>query len=236
LPERLSAIANDELRDASFQRAFGLIPYSWAMVELDRFIPYQCYVDLAFASKLRSTLPAAPTLEQLVRFSSGRTRAPPPVHIEQRGGNKFLITSTSSDLRVNETVLLDPTNVQGYEQGGCTSAIIGILVVYSLNVMHAIRLHNRLLLVNGTHRAYALRAHGITHAPCIVRHASCKDDLDLVGGPEGDYPLEWYFSVKRPPLLKDFFDERMVKLISTLPSTYLLTVNLTFEKSAIRTP
>src|SRR5262245_3342330 len=49
LPGDIAAEADEQLRDPAVQRSLGLLPYSWAMVELDRLIAWQTYVDLSFA-------------------------------------------------------------------------------------------------------------------------------------------------------------------------------------------
>jgi hypothetical protein len=237
LPESVSEAAEAELRDPRVQRSFRFLPCSWAMVELDRLIPWQSYVDLTFVGELRATLPAAATLAELIRFSMGKTREPPPINVMQKSGNKFVIVSRSSDLRVTDTAWLAPEQVQEHQALGHTAGVIGVFLGYSNNVMYAVRARNRLLLANGTHRAYALRAHGVTHAPCVVQHVANEDEMDLVAAPSGtSHPFDWYFKAPRPPLLKDFFDERFGKVVSALPDTHSLEVELTFQYSVIRSP
>jgi len=38
----------------------------------------------------------------------------------------------------------------------------------------------RLILNNGSHRAFTLRQMGVTHVPCIVQHVSSRDELEVV--------------------------------------------------------
>jgi ParB-like chromosome segregation protein Spo0J len=38
-----------------------------------------------------------------------------------------------------------------------------------MNVIHVIHVENRLVLANGSHRAYALHDLGITKVPCLVQ-------------------------------------------------------------------
>ena len=236
LPGEVSHLADAQLRDPRVQSSFGLLPYSWAMVDLERVIAWQSYIDLDFVTNLRSDLPTTPTLEQLMRFAAGRAREPPPLQVAARGGNKFHISSRSSDLRVIETVSLDAANFQGYEPHGHAHTILAAFFGYSVNIMSAVRLQNRLLLTNGTHRAYAMLAAGITRAPCIVQHASGKEDLDLVGTHNGSRAFDWYFTAKRPPLVRDFFDERLIKVVPARSELHLLSVQLTFEHSVIPSP
>jgi hypothetical protein len=75
----------------------------------------------------------------------------------------------------------------------------------------------RHLLVNGYHRAVALRALGVTHAPCIVQTATCTDELQLAAKSRVAERAEFYFESARPPLLKDFFDPRLRKRLPLRP-------------------
>lgn len=235
LPDEIETLGNAELGHTRLQRNFGVLQYSWAMVELDRLIAWQSYVVLSYVSDLRRALPKSPKMEDLIRFSAGRTMESPPPQVMSYGGNKFVISSASSDLRVTDTALLSPLDIKGYEPHGQPCAVVGVYVGYSLNVLSAVHMHDRLLLINGTHRAYAMRASGITHAPCLIQHAASKDDLDLVAAPNGSRPFEWYFTAVRPPLLRDFFDGRLTTTLASQPDTHLLEVELTIEHSVIRT-
>ncbi len=108
LPQQATDLAEAELQHPSLQRALSLLPSTWALVELDRVVTLQGYVDATFANTLRSSLPPHPTVEQLIHFAVGRSHSPPPMRVTQRGGNKFVVTSHSSDLRIIETKWMDP--------------------------------------------------------------------------------------------------------------------------------
>jgi hypothetical protein len=69
------------------------------------------------------------------------------------------------------------------------------------------------LLNNGYHRACAMRAAGITHAPCIVRTVTRRDELEIVASSAVCDNPAFYFRSARPPLLKDFFDPRIRKVL-----------------------
>jgi hypothetical protein len=236
LPDNIRAAADAELEDPAVRRSIGLLPYSWAWVALDQLIVWQRYINLAFAAELRDRLPLHPTPKDLLDFSAGRLGAQPPLRICGRGGNAFTFSSVSNDLRVTDVVPLDPDCIRGFEPHGRASCVVAVFVGYSINCMISVRMNNRLLLTNGTHRAYALLSRGITHAPCIVRHVSSADDLDLAALPRGNEPAENLFAAPRPPLLKDFFDERLTTHFAAPTRTYLLDMELKFEQAAIVDP
>jgi hypothetical protein len=74
-----------------------------------------------------------------------------------------------------------------------------------------------MVLHNGYHRAYALRALGITHAPAIVETVTRKDELRIVANSSVAEDPEFYFRAARPPLLRDFFNPKLGKRLSVRP-------------------
>ena len=82
-----------------------------------------------------------------------------------------------------------------------------------------------MVLHNGYHRAVAMRAAGITHAPCIVQTVTRKDELEVSAAPAVVEDPAFYFRARRPPLLKDFFDPRIVTTLSARPLQKLIEVS-----------
>lgn len=74
-----------------------------------------------------------------------------------------------------------------------------------------------MILHNGYHRAYALRALGITHAPAIVETVTRKDELRIVANSSVSEDPEFYFRAARPPMLRDFFNPKLGKRLSVRP-------------------
>jgi hypothetical protein len=234
LPQRLAAVAAEALQDTATQKSMSFLPYRWAMVELDRLIVWQKYVNLDFTDGLRQSLPSRPTIDELLRVTIGAKREAPAVHVTTLGSNSFAFLSPSTDIRVLGAVPLDPANISGYESYGRAAAVLAVYIGFSVNVMYGVRMENRVMLVNGTHRAYALRAHGVTHAPCLISEVSNPDDLDLVGLPEQKESSRSYFARRRPPLLKDYFDERLYKEVLAARYNHIIQLDLQFERT--RTP
>jgi hypothetical protein len=87
------------------------------------------------------------------------------------------------------------------------------VVGFGSNFLNVIRVGKRLLLHDGYHRACALRRLGITHAPCIIQSVTHPDELDIVAKRRVAEDPEFYFHTARPPLLKDFFDPKIGKVL-----------------------
>ncbi len=79
------------------------------------------------------------------------------------------------------------------------------MVGFGSNFLNAIQAEGRLVLNNGSHRAYALRDLGIMHAPCIVQHVSRREELEVLNQQLHAEP-DRYLKAARPPMLKDYFD------------------------------
>ena len=61
---------------------------------------------------------------------------------------------------------------------------------------------------------YALRNMGITHVPCVIRHVSRREELSLTGAIDVQQRPDLYLVAPCPPLLKDYFDPQLRKLVA----------------------
>jgi hypothetical protein len=204
LVERLTA-------DPYYRATFDTLPAAVEMVELDKLIVSQTHVASLFSEARAGALGPAPDAETLFRFCLPLERDNPPVRIQRLSSERWLFTSPSTDLRPHEPTLLGPEQLANIASFGPIAGVIGLIVGFGSNFLTAIRSDDRMVLHNGYHRAYSLRALGITHAPCIVETVTRKDELRIAAGGSVSEDPEFYFRAARPPLLKDFFDPRLAK-------------------------
>lgn len=199
------------LADPMLRRGMYL-PYEIAVVELDRLVVFQKYINVTYVRELQGGLPAAPDDEQLFDFCLPVTH---PVPAVQGGptGNGFVFASPSNDFRHVETVVLDPANLANYEPHGPVAHVIGVVLGYGPNYLSAVRVEGRFILSNGSHRAYALRDRGITHAPVILQQVSRRDELGLAALSVVAQAPERFLTDPRPPLLKDYFDPLLRRVL-----------------------
>jgi hypothetical protein len=59
-----------------------------------------------------------------------------------------------------------------------------------------------------TTAATARTAAGHTHVPCLIQNVSRREELELVA-PEIQQHIDLHLEAPRPPLLKDYFDDRL---------------------------
>jgi hypothetical protein len=213
LPPELQDLAARVRADPFFQRAFAPLPFALAVVELDRLAVRQKTVNLTQVRRIQGRLGPAPTPEAVFRLCMPfeHPTIPPRREVLADGAHDF--TSPSNDLRFLEAVVLRPEQVLDYHPFGPVAAVVALMVGYGSNYLNAIAMDGRLVLHNGSHRAYALRDLGVTHVPCVIQHARTEEELMRVArGGLRRYP-DVYLKGPRPPLLKDYFNAQLCRRV-----------------------
>jgi hypothetical protein len=216
LPNGIRPVCARLAADPVFRRAYGVVPVAIRMVELDRLVVFQKLINLAHVARVEQALADDCSLENIFRACLPFGAPPPPVQISRVAPDTYLFVSPSNDLRFLEPALLRQEQVPLYRRVGEVAGIVGLVVGFTPNCFSVLHVENRLILINGSHRAYALRRLGHTHAPAVVQWVSRREELPVVGAPALNKDLDLYLSSPRPPVLKDYFDERL-RTIVTVP-------------------
>ena len=225
----------DEVRASSrYRRGFDELPTRFAMVELEKLIVSQRHVDIHHTERLKARLTEDCSLEKLFWFCMPVRSEEAPVDMRRLGSKRFLLWSKSSDFRFHEAALLNPAQISGYDPFGPVGAAIGVMLGYGSNLLNVVQSDNRLLLHNGHHRAYTLLEMGITHAPCIVRTVTRRDEFNLLASADAAADPSFFFRAARPPLLKDFFDPKIRKIVKVPQLMRLLEINVEVKEHEIR--
>jgi len=225
----LLPLAEEVMGNPRFRRSFDILPTSISMVELDRLMVFQHHVDGQFVETLQSRLGVAPDPKAVFRFCLPLNRQEAPVRSQKFGSSRYVFWSESSDFRFLRPILLRPDQICNHDMSGSIGGVVGLVVGYGSNFLNVIRADDRLLLNNGYHRACALRAAGITHAPCIIETVSRRDELDMVATSEVSKTPSLYFKAPRPPLLKDFFDPKIRKSLPVYRSKRMVEVKFKIQ-------
>lgn len=85
-------------------------------------------------------------------------------------------------------------------------------------------------------RVYALRRRGITHVPCLVQDITHDEELDIIGAGEIRQRIDRYMRLERPPLFKDYFDERLTKLLDAPRSYTMVHIQVSSQCIAVPMP
>ena len=221
------------LKDPLVQNGFNTVPTEVAMVELDRLVVYQHHIDLTFVRQLKSKLGPAPSDEQIFRTCLPYDHPQPPVKWSRVHRNSFVFMSPSNDLRFLGTMKMDSDNIQNYPPPGNLVGVVGLAVGFGSNFMNAIYAEKRLILNNGSHRAYALREMGFTHVPCIVQHVSSRDQLDVVAASQVEDNPDYFLKHPRPSMLIDYFNPRLRKVMPVHRQLRQVTVKFEIDEAYV---
>jgi len=214
IPPELDRLGGSVLADPMFQRSYNMVPSRLGFVPLDRLVVFQKHINLEYVEALKRSIGPSPTPDAIFRLCLPFDHPQPSVRAMQIGPKAFAFVSPSTDLRVLERPLLPFHKLRDYPPQGAVSGILARMVGFGSNFLNVIHAEGRLILNNGSHRAYTLRDLGMTHAPCIIQYASRRDELDVIcPALRGDADI--YLKAPRPPVLKDYFDEKLRKLIWT---------------------
>lgn len=215
---------------AHFRRTFDTLPTDFGMVPLDLLIVSQKHVTWSFVERLKERIGERPGTEALFALCMPLERPGAPVEVRRVGSRRYVFRCESTDFRFHEPVVLQPQQLAQFEASGAVAGVVGLTVGFGCNFLNAVRVGSRLMLNNGYHRACALRALGVTHAPCIIQTATRIDELATVAKREVVQDAEFYFESARPPLLKDFFDEKIRKSIAIRPRIREIEVNFEIKE------
>jgi hypothetical protein len=229
----LCHVANNEIRNDAVRRALRYVPYRWSLVEIDRLVVSQKWINLRFVNDIKTALPRDLNERDLLQLAIGNPWQRPSVHLSKPTDNTYCFSSTSSDLRLLDVAALDPAHISGHQPPGHACNALAIFVGFGVNFVNAVHVRNRLVLANGSHRLYALRELGITHAPCAVAQVTRDEELELLFPPELRQHQDLYLRASRPPLFKDYFDDRLRKVVPTTRLNICVKVQLTFETTRI---
>jgi hypothetical protein len=230
LPTPLQALADELLADPVVRKSFGFTVNTVEMVELDRLVVFQKYINMAYVRQLQGLLGDQSSAEDLFRFALPiSNRYDPTPRVGRTGQFAWTMVSPSNDFRVLETVLLDPSQISGLSTNGMPTQIVATVVGYGTNLLSASRVAGRLVLRNGSHRAVALRASGHTHVPMLISELPKGQERELF--PEIAQHYEAYVEAARPPMLRDYFDEELRMIVHVPRTMKQLRVTAAFDES-----
>jgi hypothetical protein len=216
IPTELQELVVLVRADPIFRNAFAL-PVEFGLVELDRLAIPQELISLVQVERLKQQLGPKPSPEQVFRMCLPFDHPMIEHGVRIDSSDTFVFASESNDLRFLESVLLKPEQVPGIQSHGPILGIVGVVVGYGSNYLNVISAEGRLVLHNGSHRAYALRDLGFTHVPCVIQKASSRQELSSVAAGALLKNPDYYLKEPRPPVLKDFFNPRLRELLRLSP-------------------
>lgn len=213
IPARLKALEKRLYEDPLYDHAFDIVDTSVGMVELDRMVVYQKHIDLAHTRALVDKIGKNPTPEAVFRLCLPFDHPRPPVKWMRTHGDQFAFVSPSNDLRILNTMSLEAHHIRNYTMSGTIVGVVGLPVGFGSNFLNVVQTQGRIVLRNGSHRAYALRAAGVKHVPCVIQHVRNREELKVVQSSDLSRNPHRYLSPRRPPMLRDYFDPKLHSVI-----------------------
>jgi len=233
LPEPLLQLSRVVLEDAVFKRAYRFVPADIALIDLNQLVVFQKFINLSYVETLKGRLGPTPSPEDIFRFALPLQPEQPQFQIMQNAQNMYTMISTSTDFRFLESELVQPQNVSSFVSTGRPVALLALAIGYGSNFLNVIHVENRLVLANGSHRAYALRELGITQIPCLVQRVTRRDELELVGSADLASSPDRYLKSPRPPMLRDYFDPQLRKIVPVYRKNRVIRIQYAIEQSDI---
>jgi hypothetical protein len=208
LPDQLLPLRDQLLASPVYQqRSFRIGPSEMGIVELDRLVVWQKHINLSHVARLTQQLGPSPSEETVFTLCLPLDHPKPPLQWIKTGRNTFVFVSPSNDLRCMDYALVEPGQLCNFPPASKVIAgVAGVTVGFGSNFLHVIRIEGRMVLNNGSHRAYALRKAGITHVPCIINHVVGREELRVIGADDLSSNPDLYLKHPRPSLFKDYFD------------------------------
>jgi len=236
LDNALKPLATVLVNDSVFKRSYQFVPTDVAVVDLNRLVVFQKFINLTFVDELKHRIGANPSPETIFNFALPLNSEMPPVQLMQNAQNMYTLVSPSTDFRFIEHRILGPHQVNGFDSSGHPVTILGISIGYGSNFLNVLNVENRMILGNGSHRAYALRDLGLTHVPCLVQKITRRDELDLVASGDVVANPDRYLKSPRPPMLRDYFDPALQTVVPVYRKNRSVRVQYAIEQSDIPAP
>ena len=221
------------LEDPLIRNGYNTVPTEVAMVELDRLVVYQKHIDLTYVRQLAERLGPGLSKEQIFRTCLLHDHPQPPMKWSRVADNRFVFVSPSNDLRFLGATPLNADQIKGHPLPGHLAGVAGVTVGFGSNFLNAVYCEKRLILNNGSHRAYALRELGVTHAPCIVQHLPSRDQVEVVASREVRRDPDLYLKHPRPAMLKDYFNPKLHRVMPVHRRLRQIAIRFEVEESYV---
>ena len=215
------------------RRTFDTVPVAFGLVPLDALITSQYSMTQAVVDRLATahSVPISP--KRLVELCLPLKAPAADFRLAGRSDKAFTFVADAHDMRFLDAQVLEPLNVQQAPVMGHPQAVVALSVGFSANLLNAVRYNGRIALNNGHHRALALRAMGLTHAPCLIQPCASMEDLQQAASSEILNNADLYFDAPRPPLLRDFDNPLLTHSFAAPRMRRVVTIKLDIQRQLL---
>lgn len=196
-----------------FHEATANREWEFKLVDLDRLVCIQKYVDWDYASDLATRI-TDHSIAQLARFSLSELALPRDFWIGGESGRyASTFVSRNWDFRVvSQQLRDDPTTGR---------RVLSYVLGWGVPFITVVQMDSRLYLRNGYHRACAARISGANQLPVLLVHGREFSDVGIRGP---GYFDEHLLRSDRPPILARFFSPEIAPEIRLKPLAKIIRV------------
>ncbi len=212
------------------RRTFDTVPVAFGLVPLDALILSQYSMTQAVVDRIAAAHPAPISPKRLAELCLPLKAPAADFRLAGRSDKAFTFVSDAHDMRFLDAQVIEPLNVQQAPVMGHPQAVVALSVGFSANLLNAVRYNGRIALNNGHHRALALRAMGLTHAPCLIQPCASMEDVQQAASTEILHNADLYFNAPRPPLLRDFDNPLLTHSFAAPRMRRVLTLKLDVQR------
>ncbi|QCB47736.1 hypothetical protein [Hydrogenophaga sp. PAMC20947] len=211
-------------------RTFDTVPVAFGLVPLDALIVSQYSMTRAVVDHIAAGHPAPISPRRLAELCLPLKAPAASFRLAGRSEREFTFVSDAHDMRFLDAQVIEPLSVQQAPVMGHPQAVVALTVGFSANLLNAVRFNGRIALNNGHHRALALRALGLTHAPCLIQPCASMEDVQQAASSEILHNADLYFNAPRPPLLRDFDNPLLAHSFAAPRMRRVLTLKLDVQR------
>jgi hypothetical protein len=199
-----------------FQENFGGREYQFKLVEIDRLVAFQQFVDSQFSVEAANGALGNGTMLEKVRFCLPRDFSTPLSIVPEQNGLNILSLSRNINVRGIEV-----------QQQPDQPLKVAFVVSARANWVQVAEFEGRYFLKNGYHRTWVLRHLGDEYVPAIVTKATSVEE---VGAGPGFFPPALILS-DRAPMFEYFFNDALAPQLA-LKST-MKVIRLSAQESVL---
>jgi hypothetical protein len=212
------------------RRTFDTVPVAFGLVPLDALIVSQYSMTQAVVDRITAAHPRPLGPRRLAELCLPLQAPAADFRLSGRSDKAFTFVADAHDMRFLDAQVIEPHQVQQAPVMGHPKAVVALSVGFSANLLNAVRFNGRVALNNGHHRALALRAMGLTHAPCLIQPCATMEDVQQAGSGEVVAHADLYFNAPRPPLLRDFDNPLLTHRFAAPRMRRVLTLKLEVQR------
>lgn len=236
LPESLQRLAEKALTSAVLRAAFSSVPTTIGLVDLSTLVVFQKFINLRYVAELRDVLGTDLSPSAVFQLAVPTETVAPPPNIGRANQNTWVASSASTDLRFLGPAFLSPDQAPGYPPTGYAAGVLALGVGFGSNVLNAISIGNRLVLHNGSHRAYALYEAGVREVPCVIQTVRRAEELTVIANADIVAAVQRNLTSARPPILRDYFDDRLRTIVPVPRKFRQVRVSFSVEQIDVPAP